>query len=110
MIGVYLTDMEHLSDHRYIAARFGRSMSPRLRSIRDDQPRWAIKKLNEDRLMVSIIADSWSHPVPDDDIIIEAQWIRDTVTRACNAAMPKVRLVPADPCIGGRRKLRNYVA
>lgn len=90
-----LLDVEHLSDHRYIAMSFGQRQLPgSTHRKQGEQPRWSLKHLNEDKLMASIVAAVWTHIPSERDPSAEEAWIRATVTRACDAAMPRVKRTP----------------
>lgn len=91
-----LTDMENLSDHRYIAVRFG---DRRIRDLKQQTKgsvhvKWAQKRIDEDRFMTTVVAAVWSHQTSSEDPTEEAAWVQDTVTRACNASMIKVTAKP----------------
>lgn len=90
-----LIDVEHLSDHRYIAMRFGRkriSRSPH--QEQRDRPRWTIKCLDVDKLMALVMAAMWSGTPSEQDPSCEEAWLRGVVTGACDAAMPRAKRVP----------------
>ncbi|XP_070530005.1 uncharacterized protein [Cardiocondyla obscurior] len=84
-------DMEHLSDHRYILVSLAplRSMSYRSREGR----RWAVRKLDEDAFQASIAASLFASDLPqeEEDPEIQLQWVTETVTRACDMSMPRVK-------------------
>lgn len=86
-----LSEVEHLSDHRYIEVELQREKVTQARNIR---PRWAIKKLNEDNLMAAVMAATWSNPYAAEDPRQEATWLQRTIVSACNGAMPRVKCLP----------------
>lgn len=92
-------DTEHLSDHKCIAMDFGRISLPgnppsRMGSKRDEHPRWAIRQLDVDKLLAIVTINMWHRPVIDRDPNVEEAWIRDTITTACDAAMPRAKRNP----------------
>lgn len=91
-----LLDVEHLSDHRYIAISFGHRHRRSFRSScrqHQEQPRWTFKRLNEDMFMASVVTAMWSYSPIEHDPSEKELWIRMVITRACNAAMPRARKV-----------------
>ncbi|XP_053989808.1 uncharacterized protein LOC128882247, partial [Hylaeus volcanicus] len=89
-------EVESLSDHLYILMDV--SAAPRYHPARGPAPgrpprRWALKRLEKDALMAAALAASWpdapAGPVADVDQ--EADWFRESLTAACDAAMPRAR-------------------
>lgn len=89
-----LLDAETLSDHRYIIMSFGRKGKELLNYRQEVQPRWALKKLNEDKLMAAVIAAAWVHTPSERDPVAEEEWMRKIITKACDAAMPRTKRTP----------------
>lgn len=91
-----LLDVEHLSDHRHIAMNFGRRGLPANRNDQQEQqqPRWTMRRLDEDMLMASVTTAMWSYSLTANDPSEEESWIRTTLTTACDMAMPRARRVP----------------
>ncbi|XP_053989909.1 uncharacterized protein LOC128882348, partial [Hylaeus volcanicus] len=86
-------EVESLSDHRYILTDV--SPAPEYHPARGPAParpprRWALKRWEKDALMAAALAASWpdapAGPVADVDR--EADWFRESLTAACDAAMP----------------------
>ena len=87
--------VETLSDHRYI--RFDVSALPvpppsHTRNRRADGPRWAVRHLDKEVLTEAAIVQSWLPTTGRQvDVDEEAQWLRETMTGVCDAAMPRVK-------------------
>jgi len=93
-----LTEIEHLSDHRYILIRLDASANTVGVEHRPER-RWALKKLDEDKLMASVTSALWSkesenQEQEEDDPLKEVKWIIDAMTRACDASMPRAKQRP----------------
>lgn len=56
------------------------------------EPHWALKRLDRARLLEAAIVQAWA-PAPDRpvDVDAEAQWLREAMTRICDAVMPRVK-------------------
>ncbi|XP_011858500.1 PREDICTED: uncharacterized protein LOC105556049, partial [Vollenhovia emeryi] len=85
-------DLELLSDHLPIEVVLsrpgGRGETP------SPYTKWAIKKLNPDGLVESLVAATWAQPEPLPTIAEEIQWLRNTMRAACDNAMPRARFTP----------------
>ncbi|XP_070512918.1 uncharacterized protein [Cardiocondyla obscurior] len=92
------TETEHLSDHRYISMKVSGTPGNRIQGSKVCQNRWAIKKLDRDAFVTSLIVSLWSRDsdpsAPNADPLEEAEWIIDSMIEACNTAMPKVKISP----------------
>lgn len=91
-----MTEVEHLSDHRYILVQLEARGAIRREEHWLEQ-RWSLGKLNEDILMASIIASIWSKKntvQEEDDPLREVDWLVEVMTRACNASMPRTTQKP----------------
>lgn len=90
------TDMEHLSDHRYILIRLENPAMVKREGCRPEQ-RWALRKLDEDKLIASITSSIWSRDNEtqrEEDPLQEAEWLVGVMTRACDASMPRIKQKP----------------
>ncbi|XP_053990083.1 uncharacterized protein LOC128882499 [Hylaeus volcanicus] len=92
-------EVESLSDHLYILMDVSAAPQyhPARGPARGRPPRrWALKRLENDALMAAALAASWpdapAGPVADVDR--EADWFRESLTAACDAAMPRARKLP----------------
>ncbi|XP_053989821.1 uncharacterized protein LOC128882262 [Hylaeus volcanicus] len=92
-------EVESLSDHPYIFMDV--SAAPQYHPARGPTPgrpprRWALKRLEKDALMAAALVASWpdapAGPVADVDR--EADWFRESMTAACEAAMPRAKKLP----------------
>ncbi|XP_053992091.1 uncharacterized protein LOC128883597 [Hylaeus volcanicus] len=92
-------EVESLSDHLYILMDV--SAAPQYHPARGPAPgrpplRWALKRLEKDALMAAALAGSG----PDApaglvaDVDQEADWFRESLTAACDAAMPRAKKFP----------------
>lgn len=92
------TEIEHLSDHRYIMIQL--AITTKAGSERERQgpeKRWTLKKLDEDKLMASVTAAIWSKnngTQEEDDPLRKVEWLTDILTRACDASMPRTKSRP----------------
>ena len=101
-------ELETLSDHRYIIIRLlpggrvanqykGERQRGRDRGRRQEDPhhpRWAIKKLNTDRLLAAAHAAAWAAPSEEtesQDAERQAEWFQTQMARICNTAMPRAK-------------------
>ncbi|XP_072746730.1 uncharacterized protein [Anoplolepis gracilipes] len=96
------TEVETLSDHRYIV--YGLVVTPeqvlqrrRLRETTSPR-RWSTKKMNEDAFMASILSATWlgrgESGEADRDIEQEVEWIRGAMSDACDGSMPRIKAGP----------------
>lgn len=94
-------DIEILSDHRAIEMEitiFSPAMSKKLRERKAREPRWALKKMNEDQLAATITAATWtSNWEEETELRDKVGWLQETLKKACNVAMPKTRLSDKAP-------------
>lgn len=91
------TDIEHLSDHRYIMVQLEAPMVFRKDSRRRSERRWAVKKLDEDALIASITSALWTRDNETqkmDDPLKEVDWLVEVMTKACDASMPRTKSQP----------------
>lgn len=93
---------ETLSDHRYVRMdiadpSLGRMPSERVtKEEHPPFPRWAIKKMNRDAVIVASVAKSWEEqPIISGHVEEEAEWFRHTWTQISDVAMPRVRAPPS---------------
>ncbi|XP_063532848.1 uncharacterized protein LOC134743387 [Cydia strobilella] len=92
-----MADVETLSDHRYIRYDVFTSPSGSVPS-RDPpagsggRPRWALSKLDRDRLTEAATVQAWL-PAPEGEVVVEAEasWFREAMTQICDAAMPRAK-------------------
>ncbi|XP_032671666.1 uncharacterized protein LOC116844353 [Odontomachus brunneus] len=96
-----VTSGENLSDHRYIVVRLVATPEEvlRRRGQGGARPqRWALRKLDRDKLAAVLMAATWAEPGPTPRtrpaIEDEVAGIRDMMTAACDAAMPRSRSHP----------------
>ncbi|XP_070168816.1 uncharacterized protein [Polyergus mexicanus] len=96
------TECETLSDHLYIevvltATRHG--VLSRSQGRGDALPRrWALKKLNSDRLIAAVLAADWPCPGGEGRGIQEqVDWFRGALRDACDFAMPRTKPRPRRP-------------
>lgn len=91
-----ITDLEQLSDHRYISIKIGPSAPTTGCERRPKRkPRWALKKLDEDSFVAVILATEWSRScLTEEDPQEGALRLKDTMTRACNSSMPRIKQCP----------------
>ncbi|XP_011862553.1 PREDICTED: uncharacterized protein LOC105559099 [Vollenhovia emeryi] len=87
-------DLEILSDHLPIIFELtlpdGDGASG---DVHQRPPRWAVRKLDPDRLRASLTAETWLEEEPG-SAEEQALWIRAAMTRACDAAMPRAAFKP----------------
>lgn len=87
-------DLETLSDHRYIWVGIGTRTPPLKdsRSRRTEPRRWALKEIDEDKLLATILAMEWDEKSTETkEPQREALRIRNILTKACDASMPRGR-------------------
>lgn len=86
-------DLETLSDHRYISVEFGTNTFQRKngqKTNKTETPKWVLKRLDEDKLLASLLIMEWDNkPIDKENPLEEASRIKDILTRACNASMPR---------------------
>ncbi|XP_054015954.1 uncharacterized protein LOC128896615 [Hylaeus anthracinus] len=92
-------EVESLSDYLYIlmdvsaALQYHPARGP---ASGRPQRRWALNRIEKDALMAAALAASW----PDApaglvaDVEREADWFRESLTAACDAAMPRAKKLP----------------
>lgn len=94
-------DRETLSDHKMIEF----VLSP-LNSLdtrpgpkgKKNEPRWAIRKLDLDRLRATIEAALWTQNWEGlQNLPEKVEWLQDTLKRACDVAMPKAKMTNKRP-------------
>lgn len=88
-------ELEILSDHKVIEiciSIFSPAMVKRLKEKRKTEPRWAIKKLDEDRLAAVLTAAIWTSDWESrTELRSKINWLQETLRCACDVAMPKTR-------------------
>ncbi|XP_011883892.1 PREDICTED: uncharacterized protein LOC105571035 [Vollenhovia emeryi] len=80
-------ELEILSDHLPIEVELRRDQSRRPDAGRP--LRWAARKLDPDRLTAALVAATWTREPGAGGIEEKAAWLRETMTAACDAAMPR---------------------
>lgn len=89
------TEAETLSDHRYIefsVAAFPREVLERRRLRETASRRWALRKMDQDAFLSTIEAVLLAEGEEDKgDLEQHRAWLRKTMIKACDAAMPRVR-------------------
>ncbi|XP_011884035.1 PREDICTED: uncharacterized protein LOC105571170, partial [Vollenhovia emeryi] len=87
-------ELEMLSDHLPIIMELKQPVADGTRGGAHQRPlRWAVRKLDPDRLRASLIAETWVDAEPD-NVEEQALWLRAAMTRACDAAMPRAAYRP----------------
>ncbi|XP_011859623.1 PREDICTED: uncharacterized protein LOC105557088 [Vollenhovia emeryi] len=86
-------EAETLSDHLLIEMAVTRPNASREEDVQQ-RVRWAINKIDPDKLMASLAAATWTQTSRRWDVEDEAKWFKDTLTRACDFAMPRVKFIP----------------
>lgn len=88
-------EMEIISDHKIIEMHvsiFPPAMIRRMKERRIKEPRWAIKKMDEDHLAAVINAATWiTEWESKTELQDRVEWLQSTLKRACDAAMPRTR-------------------
>ncbi|XP_049871151.1 uncharacterized protein LOC126370360 [Pectinophora gossypiella] len=124
-----LDDVETLSDHRYVTFEVSTSSSDTT-SRRDREarpsafPRWSLVRLNEELLEEAAIVQAWTmQPVDPAEVHESAIKFRETLTRMCDAAMPRAKRRPSrravywwtqdiadlrEACVAARREFTRY--
>ena len=93
------TETETLSDHRYILIsledeRSRRNLPRRNQEEDPSRPRWAIKRMDKERLITAAQATAWaasSQETTSRDAERKAEWFQAQMIRVCDASMPRVR-------------------
>ncbi|XP_072764637.1 uncharacterized protein [Anoplolepis gracilipes] len=67
---------------------------PSARRGSSPRKRWALKKLNQDRLMASVLSETWPGTDVPQEIEGQVSWLGGLMARACDVAIPRVRLRP----------------
>ncbi|XP_011866998.1 PREDICTED: uncharacterized protein LOC105561517, partial [Vollenhovia emeryi] len=83
--------LELLSDHLPIEVRL---LQERRGGARERPVRWAARKLDQDRLVESLVAATWSQPGPLQSVEEEANRLQRIMTAACDNAMPRYKFDP----------------
>ncbi|XP_011859393.1 PREDICTED: uncharacterized protein LOC105556893 [Vollenhovia emeryi] len=83
--------LELLSDHLPIEIRL---LQERRDRAQERPIRWTARKLDQDRLVESLVAATWSKPDPLRTIEEEVDWLQRSMTAACDNAMPRYRFAP----------------
>lgn len=121
-----MTEVETLSDHRYI--RFDVLPSSSTPSISTSAPaeigpRWALKSLDKESLEVAAMVKSWCSKSNEVDIECEVGWFGESMSHISDAAMSRIR--PVQPrrrvywwstelsrlrsaCVAARRQYTRY--
>lgn len=83
-------EIETLSDHRAIEFLIQDTAQANAREKRPS--RWATKKMDIDKLRAALEASTWTQEWSNMNNIEEkVQWLQQTLTRACDLSMPRVR-------------------
>lgn len=93
-------DRETLSDHRMIEFTLSSVINPhtRIGPNKRKEPRWAIRKLDIDQLGAAIEATLWTQSWEDlQDTPKRVRWVQETLPKACDLAMPKVKTTNKRP-------------
>jgi len=80
-----------ISDHLYVEVVLGTARQDVQRSsIRGSERRWALTKLDEEQLETAFMATSWGMKEEERgwDIHQEVGWLRESMSRICDEAMP----------------------
>ena len=93
------TEAETLSDHRYILISLTDGgctgdVLPRTRGRDPDRPRWAIKRVDKDRLITAAHAAAWTASAQETTLLCaeaRAEQFQTHMTRVCDASMPRVK-------------------
>ncbi|KAI4473466.1 hypothetical protein M0802_016102 [Mischocyttarus mexicanus] len=97
----FVDEEESLSDHKYIVFSFVMGGDPGV-CCRDrrwaDFPRWKTSGADRDRLGAALISADWTKPAGTLGADAWVQWLRSSLKRVCDIAMPRV-----GPRSGGRR-------
>ncbi|XP_011883615.1 PREDICTED: uncharacterized protein LOC105570779, partial [Vollenhovia emeryi] len=86
-----LEETELLSDHIPIEVILRRREARRGGTPVRPNVRWSVGKLDADKLRAALVAAMWAPADPHPDIEEEAEWLRRTVARACDWAMPRAK-------------------
>lgn len=91
-------EIEILSDHKAIeigVSIFSPAIIRRLKERGAKEPKWATKKMDEDRLAAVITAATWTSDWEGiTEVSEKVNWLQETLRYACDVAMPRVR--PSD--------------
>lgn len=95
-----VSEQETLSDHLYI--EFDVEVTRQLVLNRGQGwedprrlPRWALKKLDPDRLTAAVSSALWpGNRIPEEDVPEQVNWLRGMMTDACDFAMPRAKSSP----------------
>jgi len=88
---------ETLSDHLYVEVVLGTARQDVQRSsIRGSERRWALTKLDEEQLETALMGTSWGMKEDERgwDIHQEVEWLRESMSRICDEAMPRAKSHP----------------
>nr|XP_012227646.1 PREDICTED: uncharacterized protein LOC105675229 [Linepithema humile] len=104
LVGTWrVADRESLSDHLYIEMVLTATSPPprpevliRRHQQRGDKPprRWALARLDQDKLVAAALVETWSDPPDLVDIEADAEEIGNMAERICDAAMPRSKPAP----------------
>jgi len=86
-----------LSDHQYIEVILGTACQPVRRPPSGGEKRWALTKLDDERLETAFMATSWGLQDEEEgewDIHRDVDWLRDTMHCICDDAMPRAKSHP----------------
>jgi len=88
---------ETFSDHQYIEIVLGTARQPVRRPPSGGEKRWALTKLDDEKLEITLMATTWGLKDEEEgewDIHREVDWLRDTMHRICDDAMPRAKSPP----------------
>ncbi|KAJ0180013.1 hypothetical protein K1T71_004604 [Dendrolimus kikuchii] len=85
-----LEEVKSLSDHRYIRFELTPSSGPSPVHRPPLLPSWALTKLDPERAEEWALTESWAYPAEFANLESQAEHMCKTLTRVCDAAMPRV--------------------
>ncbi|XP_029673418.1 uncharacterized protein LOC115241682 [Formica exsecta] len=96
--GWEVLEKETASDHLYIKMTISAAapeMLSRRRDLETRPRRWVLRKMDENRLKAAILSSTWPEEGQGGkDADQQADWLRDTLTDACDVAMPRAKSSP----------------
>lgn len=84
-----LSEVESLSDHVYIEIEKAISNRGEREPRKDFPIRWSVQKMDQDKMVATLIACSWVEEEEELTIEKDVQRLRDKLTRSCDVAMPR---------------------
>lgn len=94
-----VTELKTFSDHLYIELALGTTRHHVLGCAKNRgdgrSRRWALHKLDPDRLMGAVLAAAWPEKGPRErDVHQEVEWFRCIMSDACDISMPRTKSRP----------------